>query len=176
MNGQKNGFRYRLLERADVENVPLSCQGSREQIGYSEFPYVHNGGFFKLVNGRDADWTTWVLRNIPDQSYHEPTGIWGTVREFADKDGDGLPDYSPSWDQLVITEASFGTSRLLPDSDGDGVSDLEEAIRDGLPRETERGGTTTQTAQITLTGPCGRATQGAAHGRRGVPCTHQRRR
>ena len=32
MNGQKGGFCYRLLERADVEDVPLSCQGSREQI------------------------------------------------------------------------------------------------------------------------------------------------
>jgi hypothetical protein len=108
--------------------------------GYAEFPLVHNGGFFKLVSGRDADWTAWVLRNIPDQSYREPTGIWGTVREFADKDGDGLPDYSPPWDQLIITEANFGTSRLVPDSDGDGVSDLEEAIRDGLPREAETGG------------------------------------
>jgi hypothetical protein len=109
--------------------------------GYQAFPHVHNGGFFKLANGRDADWQGWVLRNIPDHSYHEPAGVWGTVREFADKDGDGLPDYSPPWDQLVITEANFGTSRLLPDSDGDGVSDLDEAIRDGLPREAEMSGT-----------------------------------
>jgi len=32
LNGQKSGFRYRLLERADIEDVPLSCQGTREQI------------------------------------------------------------------------------------------------------------------------------------------------
>ncbi len=109
--------------------------------GYEAFPHVHNGGFFKLANGRDADWQAWVLRNIPDQRYREPTGVWGRVREFADKDGDGLPDYSPPWDQLAITETNFGTSRLLPDSDGDGVSDLDEAIRDGLPSTARRGGT-----------------------------------
>jgi len=112
-----------------------------QHSGYEAFPHLHNGGFFKLANGGDADWNGWVLRNLPDRGYHELTGVWGTVREFADKDGDGLPDYSPAWDQLVITEASFGTSRLLPDSDGDGVSDLDEAIRDGLPREAEPGGT-----------------------------------
>jgi hypothetical protein len=112
-----------------------------ENNGYEAFPKVHNGGFFKIASGGEADWQTWVLRNIPDQCYREPTGAWGEVREFADKDGDGLPDYSPPWDRLVLTEANFGTSRLLPDSDGDGVSDLDEAIRDGLPRETERGGT-----------------------------------
>jgi hypothetical protein len=32
MSGQKSGFRYRLLERADIDDVPLSCQGSREQV------------------------------------------------------------------------------------------------------------------------------------------------
>jgi hypothetical protein len=32
MNGSKSEFRYRLLERADIENVPLSCQGAREQV------------------------------------------------------------------------------------------------------------------------------------------------
>ena len=32
MNGWKSEFRYRPLERADLEHVPLSCQGDREQI------------------------------------------------------------------------------------------------------------------------------------------------
>jgi hypothetical protein len=112
-----------------------------QNSGYQAFPPVHNSGFFKLIHGRDADWYGWVLRNIPDRCYHEPTGAWGTVREFADKDGDGLPDYSPPWDRLAITEESFGTSRLLPDSDGDGVSDLDEAIRERPPRDPEPGGT-----------------------------------
>jgi hypothetical protein len=125
-----------------LEHELLHTVGSIFQNGGHEaFPYVHNGGFFKHAYGHDADWTAWVLRNISDRSYREPTGVWGTVREFADKDGDGLPDYPPAWDRLVITEENFGTSRLLPDSDGDGVSDLDEAIRDGLPRKTEPGGT-----------------------------------
>jgi hypothetical protein len=129
--GSLNG----ILEHELLHTLASIFQNS----GYAEFPHVHNGGFFKLVSGRDADWTAWVLRNIPDRNLHEPTGVWGTVREFADKDGDGLPDYSPPWDRLVITEANFGTSRLLPDSDGDGISDLDEAIRDGLPHQAEPG-------------------------------------
>ena len=68
-----------------------------QNSGFTDFPHVHNGGFFKLVGGPGTDWTAWVLQNIPDQSYCEPTGIWGTVHEFADEDGDGLPDYSPAW-------------------------------------------------------------------------------
>jgi hypothetical protein len=95
--------------------------------GCAEFPHPHNGGFFKLTTGRDADWIAWVLGNLPDECYREPTGVWGTVREFPDWDGDGLPDYSPPWDRLAVTEDSFGTSRLRPDSDGDGATDLEEA-------------------------------------------------
>jgi len=96
--------------------------------GCAEFPHPHNGGFFKLAAGRRADWHAWVLRSLPEECYLEPTGVWGTVREFPDRDGDGLPDYSPPWDRLAITEASFGTSRLHPDSDGDGITDLEEAL------------------------------------------------
>jgi hypothetical protein len=69
-----------------------------QNSGYTDFPHVHNGGFFKLVGGGGTDWTSWVLRNIPDKSYCEPTGIWGTVRQFADDDGDGLPDHSSIWD------------------------------------------------------------------------------
>ena len=32
MHGPRSKFRYRLLEPADLEAVPLSCQGDREQI------------------------------------------------------------------------------------------------------------------------------------------------
>jgi GNAT superfamily N-acetyltransferase len=32
MSDPNSEFRYRLLERADLEGVPLSCQGTREQI------------------------------------------------------------------------------------------------------------------------------------------------
>jgi hypothetical protein len=32
MSAQESSFRYRLLERADVDRVPISCQGEREQI------------------------------------------------------------------------------------------------------------------------------------------------
>lgn len=32
MNSHQSEFRYRLLERADIEDVPLSCQGAREQV------------------------------------------------------------------------------------------------------------------------------------------------
>ena len=32
MESHQREFRYRPLERADIENVPLSCQGTREQV------------------------------------------------------------------------------------------------------------------------------------------------
>jgi hypothetical protein len=32
VNLSKRELRYRLLERADVEQVPLSCQGTLEQV------------------------------------------------------------------------------------------------------------------------------------------------
>jgi hypothetical protein len=112
-----------------------------EHSGHPDFPDVHNEPFFRSVFGDDASWSGWLLGEIPDRSYHEPTGTWGSVREFPDKDGDGLPDYSPAWDELAITEANFGTSRLLPDTDRDGVGDLEEAIRHGLPHPPETGPT-----------------------------------
>jgi hypothetical protein len=53
---------------------------------------------------------------------------WGTVETFKDRDGDGVPDYSPYGDELSITEESLGSSTSSADSDGDGLSDLEEAI------------------------------------------------
>jgi hypothetical protein len=83
-----------ILEHEFLHALDSILQNS----GYTDFPHVHNGGFFEFVNGRGTDWTAWVLRNIPEQSYCEPTGIWGTVHDFADADGDGLPDYSSIWD------------------------------------------------------------------------------
>ena len=32
MSAGESGFHYRLLERAEVDSVPISCQGEREQI------------------------------------------------------------------------------------------------------------------------------------------------
>ncbi|MBW2579104.1 MAG: hypothetical protein JRE38_13730 [Deltaproteobacteria bacterium] len=57
------------------------------------------------------------------------------MKTFKDRDGDGLPDYSPYGDELRITEETLGSSTSEADTDGDGLSDLEEAIA-GL-----RGGT-----------------------------------
>ena len=49
------------------------------------------------------------------------------MASFKDRDGDGVPDYSPYGDELSITEETLGTSTSHVDTDGDGLSDLEEA-------------------------------------------------
>ncbi len=46
---------------------------------------------------------------------------------FKDRDGDGVPDYSPYGDELSITEETLDSSTSHIDTDGDGLSDLEEA-------------------------------------------------
>lgn len=104
--------------------------------GYDAFPFPHNERAFKALEGKDNDWIPWVLGGIPDRYYFEPTGEWGTVERFSDRDLDGLPDYSPALDQLRITEETLGSSPDRRDTDRDGWSDLKEATA-GLRRGTD---------------------------------------
>lgn len=102
--------------------------------GYTDIPLVHNGKFFKFVNGKNASYEKWMLGNFSDAEYLGAAGRWGTVETFKDRDDDGVPDYSLSGDALSITEETLGSSDNHEDTDGDGLSDLEEAtagIRNG---------------------------------------------
>ncbi len=98
------------------------------ESGYTGFPLVHNVKFFRFVNGENASYKKWLLGSFSDAEYRIPTWRWGTVETFKDRDGDGLPDYSPYGDELSITEETFGSSTDRADTDGDGLGDLEEAI------------------------------------------------
>jgi hypothetical protein len=106
-----------------------------KQSGHTDIPLLHNQVFFRFVNGENASYPRWWLGNFSDAEYFDPTLGWGSVEVFKDRDGDGVPDYSPYGDELSITEESLGSSTSHIDTDGDGLSDLEEAIA-GL-----RGGT-----------------------------------
>jgi hypothetical protein len=98
-----------------------------KESGYTGFPLLHNQTFFRFVNGEDASYPKWWLGNFSDTEYFDPTLEWGTVETFKDRDGDGVPDYSPYGDELSITEEALGSSTNHADTDGDGLSDLEEA-------------------------------------------------
>jgi len=106
-----------------------------QRSGYTDTPLLHNQVFFRFVNGPDASYPKWWLGSFTDADYFDVTWRWGTVETFKDRDGDGVPDYSPYGDELSITEETLGSSTSHIDTDGDGLSDLEEAIA-GL-----RGGT-----------------------------------
>jgi hypothetical protein len=97
------------------------------ESGNTDFPLVHNGQFFKFVNGKNASYKKWILGSFSDAEYFDVAGRWGTVETFKDRDGDGVPDYSPYGDELSITEETLGSSTNHADTDGDGLSDLEEA-------------------------------------------------
>jgi hypothetical protein len=97
------------------------------KTGYSGFPLIHNVKIFKLLNGKNASYEKWLLGSFSDTDYLDTAGRWGTVESFKDRDGDGVPDYSPYGDELSITEETFGSSTNFADTDGDGLSDLEEA-------------------------------------------------
>jgi len=119
-----------------VEHEFLHTLGSMFiQSDLKGFPVIHNVKFFKFVNGEDASYEKWVLENVSDDEYFDRPRRWGTLKTFKDRDGDGLPDYSPYGDELRITEETLGSSTSEADTDDDGLSDLEEAVA-GL-----RGGT-----------------------------------
>jgi hypothetical protein len=112
-----------------VEHEFLHTLGSMLiQSGFEGFPVVHNVMFFKFVNGENASYEKWVLESVSDAEYFSRPGRWGTLKAFKDRDGDGLPDYSPYGDELRITEETLGSSTSEADTDSDGLSDLEEAI------------------------------------------------
>jgi len=98
-----------------------------KESGHTGFPLVHNADFFQFVNGEGASYEKWVLGSFTDDEYLDPNLRWGSVESFTDRDGDGVPDYSPYGDELRITEETLGTSTSFEDTDGDGLSDLEEA-------------------------------------------------
>ena len=105
-----------------------------KESGHTGFPLVHNADLFQWVYGQDASYEKWLLGSLSDAEYFDPTLGWGTVEVFKDRDGDGVPDYSPYGDELSITEETLGSSTSSADTDGDGLSDLEEAtagIRSG---------------------------------------------
>jgi hypothetical protein len=96
--------------------------------GYTDLPLVHNGKFFKFVNGKKASYNKWILGSFSDSEYLGAAGRWGSVETFKDRDGDGVPDYSFLYgDELSITEETLGSSTSHADTDGDGLSDLDEA-------------------------------------------------
>jgi hypothetical protein len=96
------------------------------ETGYSGFPLIHNVKFFKLLNGKNASYEKWLLGRFSDAEYLDTAGRWGTVEAFKDRDGDGVPDYSPHGDELSITEETLGSSADHADTDNDGLGDLEE--------------------------------------------------
>jgi hypothetical protein len=100
----------------------------REGGSDTDLPLLHNGDFFEFLNGKDVSYEKWMLDGLTDADYTGKSRRWGTVQGFKDRDGDGVPDYSPYGDDLRITEETLGSSTSEPDTDGDGLSDLEEAI------------------------------------------------
>jgi hypothetical protein len=98
-----------------------------EETGYEGFPLIHNRDFYRFVNGENASYKKWMLGRLSETDYVETAGRWGSVGVFKDRDGDGVPDYSPYGDELSITEETLGTSTSHEDTDGDGLSDLLEA-------------------------------------------------
>ena len=134
----------KLLDKAAYVGIPMTWRPSNlngyfeheflhvlakifKNTGYTDFPLVHNGPFFQWVNGENANYAKWLLGSLSDADYLDTAGRWGTVEVFKDRDGDGVPDYSPYGDELSITEETLGSSTSSADSDGDGLSDLEEA-------------------------------------------------
>jgi hypothetical protein len=110
------------------------------ESGFANFPLIHNVKFFQFLNGEHyppsepwnaasgSGYQSWLLGSLSDADYFDVVKRWGSVETFKDRDGDGVPDYSPYGEELSITEETSGTSANFIDTDGDGLSDLEEAI------------------------------------------------
>jgi len=112
-----------------VEHEFLHTLGSMFiKSGFEGFPVIHNVKFFQFVNGENSSYEKWVLESVSDAEYFDRPQRWGTLKTFKDRDGDGLPDYSPYGDELPITEETLGSSTSQVDTDDDGLSDLEEAV------------------------------------------------
>jgi hypothetical protein len=135
----------RLLGKAAYTAIPMMTGGSHtfknyvehgllhvlraifNNGGYAGFPVIHNGDFFQWANGENASYEKWILGSFSGTEYLDAAGRWGSVETFEDRDGDGVPDYSPNGEELSITEETLGSSTNVADTDGDGLSDLEEA-------------------------------------------------
>ena len=131
----------RLLDKAAYVVIPMTWRPEKfnavfeheflhvlssifHKNGYTDFPLVHNAKFFRWVNGGgNAGYNRWILGSFSETEYVDAAGRWGTVETFKDRDGDGVPDYSPYGDELIITEETLGSSTLHADTDGDGVGD-----------------------------------------------------
>ncbi|MCC6405572.1 MAG: hypothetical protein IT453_00300 [Planctomycetes bacterium] len=112
------------------------------ESGYPEFSFNHFYAFDDTahVHGEHWDGNGWLLREWGGharrdaQAKWQPgelgwrwfTNAWGTVKEYADADGDGLADAS---DALPLDEARFGSSPASADGDGDGLGDLAELMQ-----------------------------------------------
>ena len=106
----------RLLGKAAFTAIPMMTSGPHsfknyvehgvvhalraifDQSGYTGFPLIHNKSFFQWVNGENASYEKWIFGSLSDTGYLDAAGRWGTVETFEDRDGDGLPDYSPGSD------------------------------------------------------------------------------
>jgi hypothetical protein len=141
----------KLLDKAGFVTIPMSWSAKTfngyveheflhilkdifRHNGDSEFPLMHNGDLYQFIHGESASYDGWVLGSFSDSKYFDAAGRWGTLETFKDRDGDGVPDYSPHGDELSITELTLGSSTSSVDTDDDGLSDLEEAtagIRSG---------------------------------------------
>ena len=107
---------------------------------YPDFPddILHNPQRLQGVYDWDDTWIAWLLDFVPEESYFDPEGIWGSVESFPDADSDRVPDTDSNIDTFQFTEETLGSSPALVDTDGDGLSDHEEASAALMSAYTER--------------------------------------
>ena len=107
---------------------------------YPAFPdnLLHNPQLSEGVYDWDDTWFAWLLDFVPEESYFDPAGIWGSVESFPDADGDRVPDTDSTVDDFQFTEETLGSSPARVDTDGDGLSDHEEASAAFMSAYTER--------------------------------------
>ncbi|TAH37018.1 MAG: hypothetical protein EYC70_08530 [Planctomycetota bacterium] len=127
------------------------------ESGYPEFLFNH---FYQWdgsahAHGEHWDGNGWLLREwagharrdqptrwFPaDRAWRYCLNAWGSIRDYDDADGDGVPDAAEA---LPLDEARFLSLPSAADTDADGMGDLEELMRsawlvNGLD-ETQCGG------------------------------------